>query len=257
MSESTRTAVVSGANRGIGTEIARQLSAAGLNVIPTARNPEAADDVAQELGLTFQPLDVTNRDSIDRLAEAVGPIDVLVNNAGVSLSGFDAGVVQETMAVNVYGAMHLTDRFLPAMAPGARVVMVSSGMGALDCVSPALRTRFLDPALTRDDLHTLLESFRVDVQSGQYAAHGWPGSAYRVSKVGLNALTRIFAQEIEADSRDIAVNAVCPGWVQTDMGGPGAPRTVEDGADTPVWAALLPGGGPNGGFFRDRQAVDW
>jgi NAD(P)-dependent dehydrogenase (short-subunit alcohol dehydrogenase family) len=93
------------------------------------------------------------------------------------------------------------------------------------------------------------------VRRGQHEAQGWPSSAYSVSKAGLNALTRVLAEELRP--AHVRVNAVCPGWVRTDMGGPGAPLSVERGADTLVWATTLPGDGPTGGFFRERKLVAW
>jgi carbonyl reductase 1 len=253
-----RVAVVTGANRGIGRDIARRLAAAGLDVIATARDDATGSAAAAEIGARFVPLDVTDIASIDALASSLKRgLDVLVNNAGISMQGFDAGVAKGTLDVNFFGAMNVTDRLLPSMRSGGRIVMVSSGMGELSSVSEALRKRFLDPALTRAELVSLMESFVRDVAAGTHAKHGWPSSAYRVSKVGLNALTRILARELAGDPRRILVNAVCPGWVRTAMGGAGAPRSIEKGSETPAWLALLPDGGPSGGFFRDQHEIAW
>jgi NAD(P)-dependent dehydrogenase (short-subunit alcohol dehydrogenase family) len=133
-------------------------------------------------------------------------------------------------------------------------VMVSSGMGELSCLGSALRDRFLDPHLTRDALIALMRAFIEDVEHGRHSKVGWPSSAYAVSKVGMNALVRILAPELAG--RKIRVNAVTPGWVRTDMGGTGAPRSVEDGAASIVWAAAAEDG-PTGGFFRDGQQTSW
>jgi NAD(P)-dependent dehydrogenase (short-subunit alcohol dehydrogenase family) len=100
-----------------------------------------------------------------------------------------------------------------------------------------------------------MRRFVAEVAAGTHEASGWPSSAYRVSKIGLNALTRIIASELARDARGILCNAACPGWVRTDMGGPHASRSAEEGAETPVWLALLPSGGPSGGFFRDKKPV--
>jgi NAD(P)-dependent dehydrogenase (short-subunit alcohol dehydrogenase family) len=206
---------------------------------------------------TFR-LDVTDAGSVAALAASLtGGVDILVNNAGVSLHGFDSEVVRQTLAVNFYGAMNVTDRMLPLVRPHGRIVMVSSGMGELSAFSPDLRARFESPSLTRAELVALVQSFARDVAEGAHAARGWPSSAYRVSKAALNALTRILARELADDPRRILVNAVCPGWVRTSMGGPSAPRSVEQGARTPVWAALLPDSGPSGGFFRDERPIPW
>jgi carbonyl reductase 1 len=242
-----RIAIVTGANRGIGQEIARELSARGLQVVATSRVSQRG----------FAPLDVEDRASIDTFAhnQAKAGVDILVNNAGASFDGFDAAVAARTLAINFFGAMHVTDALLPSMRPGGRVVMVSSGMGKLSQVGPALRARFEDPALSRGDLVALLESFVRDVAEGTHARHGWPSNAYSVSKVGLNALVRVFARELVSDPRGILVNSADPGWVRTRMGGPAAPLSVEDGAKTPVYLALLPAGGPTGGFFARQRPV--
>ena len=242
-----RIAIVTGANRGIGQEIARELTARGLQVVPTSRVPQRG----------YVTLDVEDRTSIDALARAQAKVgvDVLVNNAGVSFDGFDAAVAARTLAVNFFGAMHLTDGLLPSMRPGGRVVMVSSGMGKLSQLGSALRARFDDPTLSRGDLVELLESFVRDIRAGLHARHGWPSSAYSISKVGLNALVRVLARELAGDPRGILINSADPGWVRTRMGGPAAPISVQDGARTPVYLALLPAGGPTGGFFARQRPI--
>ncbi len=253
-----KVAVVTGANRGIGYEIARQLHAEGVKVIATSRNPDEGRTAAASLGVGHFALDVTSQPDIEKLAAHVGDgIDILINNAGISMKGFDANVARATLAVNFFGAKNVTERLLALVRPEGRIVMVSSGMGEVSSLSPALQARFLDPSLTDRGLVELGESFVSDVAAGTHAEKGWPSSAYRVSKVALNALTRILARRLSADPRHILVNAVCPGWVRTNMGGPGASRSPEEGARTPVWLALLPPDGPTGGFFRDRRPISW
>ena len=244
-----RIAVVTGANRGIGQEVARQLAARGLHVVSTSRAPRDG----------YATLDVEDRTSIDAFARAHAPagVDVLVNNAGASFDSFDASVAARTLAVNFFGAMHLTDALLPSMRPGGRVVMVSSGMGKLSNLGSTLRARFEDPSLTRAGLLELLDSFVRGVTAGVHARTGWPSNAYSVSKIGMNALVRVLARELEGDPRGILVNSADPGWVRTRMGGRGAPVSVEDGAKTPVYLALLPAGGPSGAFFARVRRVDF
>jgi carbonyl reductase 1 len=245
-----RLAVVTGANRGIGEGIARRLELAGLQVIPTSREPRDG----------YAALDVTRADHVLALAERVrseGGLDVLVNNAGASFDGFDESVARRTLDVNFFGPLRVTDALLPTMNADARIVMVSSGMGTLSHAKGEARARFEDPALARAGLIEHLESFVREVARGKHAAHGWPSSAYSVSKMGLNALVRVLARELANDPRRILVNSADPGWVRTRMGGPSAPRSIDDGARTPVWLALLPAGGPSGGFFRDERPAAW
>jgi NAD(P)-dependent dehydrogenase (short-subunit alcohol dehydrogenase family) len=229
-----------------------------MRVLLTSRNVGAGQAaVAALAGLPVEarPLDVADAASVARFAEGLAgtTVNTLVNNAAVSLSGFGAEVAEGTLATNTFGAAAVTDAVLPLMAPGGRVVMVSSGMGELSAFGPALRARFLDPDLDRDGLAALLREFVDAVRAGDHRGKGWPSNAYSVSKAGLNALVRIHAPQLHG----ILLNAVCPGWVRTDMGGRGAPRSVEKGAAGIVWAATLPADGPTGGFFRDQRAIDW
>jgi len=240
-------AVVTGANRGLGAEIARQLGGRGVRVVRTSRERLSG----------FELLDVTHPEQAAALATRLGTVDILVNNAGVSLDGFDADVASRTLEVNFHGALQVTDALLPRMRAGGRIVMISSGMGSLSAVHGPLRQRLLDPGLTREELLKFASSFVMDVSSGTHAMHGWPSNAYSVSKILLNAAVRVLAAELADDPRRILVNAESPGWVRTRMGGRSAPSTVEEGARTAVWLALLPEGGPTGGFFADEKAMAW
>jgi NAD(P)-dependent dehydrogenase (short-subunit alcohol dehydrogenase family) len=235
MSDSVGMALVTGANRGIGREVARQLAERGYQVLLSARDGEQAKataaEVAASTGGSVMPLtlDVSSPASIERASAAVtsdpGRLDVLVNNAGIGLDFGVAGVdpdfekIQRTLETNFFGAYRLTIALLPLLRESEhpRIVNVSSGMG------------------------------------GVAEMGGWsPG--YRVSKASLNALTRILSTELAADG--FKVNSACPGFVKTDMGGPmGAQKPVEDGAAGIVWLATLPDAGPTGGFFRDRAPV--
>jgi len=253
--------MVTGGNRGIGLEVCRQLAQQGYRVLLTARDAEQARQAASKLSgsgdVRAEQLDVTSETNIAALAERVrakyGAISALVNNAGISLKGFNADVVRGTLAVNFFGALHVTQALAPLVADGGNIVMVSSGMGELSAYSRELKARFLDETLTVAGLIALPDEFAAEVAAGQHEAHGWPSSAYRVSKASLNALTRILSKELPR----LRINSVCPGWVQTDMGGASASRTVEAGARGVVWAATLSDGGPSGGFFRDGKPIAW
>ena len=235
----TRIALVTGANRGIGLEIVKQLSRAGLMAVlasrDVAKGREAAAKLASEgLEPPAVELDVTSEESIRVAVEEVmglfGRIDVLVNNAGILKEGFNAedssvlhvspALAIETYVTNTVGPLRLIQAVLPIMQKGeyGRVVNISSGAGQLSDMGA-----------------------------------GFP--AYRMSKAALNALTRVTAAEL--GPAPIKVNAMCPGWVRTDMGGPNATRTVDKGAETAVWLATLPDTGPTGGFFRDKAPIAW
>jgi NAD(P)-dependent dehydrogenase (short-subunit alcohol dehydrogenase family) len=230
-----RVAVVTGANRGLGLETARRLAGLGYTVVLTSRNATAGAEAAAAIGASAgrvvpHPLDVTSEPGVARLRtfveETFGRVDVLVNNAAVfldegrSVLDVETEIYRVTIDVNVLGPLRTCRALVPLMIERGygRVVNVSSGAGRL--------------ADMTDDT-----------------------PAYSLSKTALHALTVLFADAVKG--RDILVNAVCPGWVRTDMGGPSAPRSVEEGAEGIVWLATLPGGGPTGGLFRDKQRVSW
>jgi len=258
-----RLALITGGNRGLGLETARQIGQRGLRVILTSRSePEgyaaAQQLIAEGLAVEYRPLDVASDASVDALAGALTKdgvtVDILVNNAGVALRGFNGDVVRRTLAVNYSGAARVTDVLLPRIPDGGTIVMVSSALGELTNYGAELKKRLLDPALPRAELDALVASFAEDAGHGVHAEAGWPSSAYNASKAALNALTRVYARDLAR--RRILVNAVCPGWVRTDMGGRNANRSVEEGAASIVWAALL-ADATTGGFFRDGERIPW
>jgi NAD(P)-dependent dehydrogenase (short-subunit alcohol dehydrogenase family) len=237
---SARIALVTGGNRGLGFETARQLARSGYRVVLTARESGKAEIAAralrgEQLDVVPYQLDIASDESCTRLSQ-IAAVDVLVNNAAImaesdenplaagllSRSALDvpSGVLRQALETNTLGAY----RVIQALAPGmrnrryGRIVNVSSGLGQLNEMDG-----------------------------------GYP--AYRVSKAGLNALTRIFASELR--DAGVLVNSVCPGWVKTDMGGPQAQIEPEEGVKTIVWAATLPDGGPTGCFFRKKALIPW
>lgn len=258
-----RTVLITGANRGLGFETCRQLARAGDRVILTSRDPRKGESalarLAEEgLRATALTCDATEPASwkalADRLAFDRVKIDVLIHNAGVALEGFDADVAQRTLDVNFFAVLGITDVLLPRIALGGDVLIVSSGVGELAALGRGPVEKLEDEFLDRQELIDLMDSFVEDVGLGRHAQVGWPSSAYRVSKAGVNALARVLARELS--ERRIAVNAVCPGWVRTDMGGASAERSVEEGARSIVAATKL-AGKPTGGFFRDGQKIPW
>ncbi len=257
--KAARSVVITGANRGLGRETGRQLAAQGWRVFACARDQAAANEVAHAIGCEPLVLDVTSDASIqaavEHVRERVPTFDALVNNAGVARDGFNLEIARDALAVNVFGPMHVTDAFAPLLAPTANVVMVSSGLGQLSLWGPQRRGDFARDKLTRTHVMACMQAFLTAVEHGTAVEDGWPKSAYSVSKAGLNAFVRVLADE--PFTTRMRVNAVCPGWVRTDMGGATAECSVEDGARSIVWAVTLAEAGPTGGFFRDGEPLPW
>ncbi|PYL32097.1 MAG: short-chain dehydrogenase [Verrucomicrobia bacterium] len=229
-----KTVLVTGANKGIGREVAGQLARKGFHVFVAARNPDAgrkaADEIAKQSGkATFIEVDVTDNASVRAAAREFSKIadhlDVLVNNAGIMMDGDDAilevsdNIFRRTIETNVLGALRATRAFTPLLvkSKAPRVINVSSSGGQL---------------------------------TG--GADGW-SPAYCISKTALNGVT----SQLAAALPKLAVNSVCPGWVRTDMGGRNATRSVEEGADTIVWLASEAPQGLTGKFLRDRKEIPW
>jgi len=237
-----RIVVITGANRGIGLEVARELAQKGLQVVMTSRDEKKGQSACATLendglNVDYHQLDVTDASSIDRfkryMEKEYGRCDCLINNAGIFPDSKDASdndwpsvfdsrieTVRKAMETNAYGPMALCQALVPLMRKNkyGRIVNLSSGMGQLT-----------------------------------YMGGHCPG--YRMSKTALNALTRIISEELKDEN--ILVNSMCPGWVKTDMGGSGATRELPEGADTAVWLATLPDNGPTGKFFRDKKVFEW
>lgn len=222
--------LVTGANRGIGKEIAQQLAEQDWQVIVAARKFVAAEEVANQIGhsAVALQLDVSDEQSVKQAAEAVtqkfNRLDVLINNAGImgndSALSFDLDQIASTMNTNFTGPIRTAKYFMPLLKinTDARIINMSSGMGEIN-----------------------------SLYTGGYAA-------YRLSKTSLNAFTILLSAELR--NTNIKVFAMCPGWVQTDMGGKGAPRTVAKGAETAVWLASDQNAS-SGKFYRDKKVIDW
>ncbi|MGV8107309.1 MAG: SDR family oxidoreductase [Nitrososphaerota archaeon] len=234
MEQSGHVAIVTGGNRGIGYEICKELSGAGCRVVLTSRNEEDGRQAVAKLyahdNTAYHRLDVTDSKDIaclrNWILETYGRVDILINNAGVyldegvSVFDVDEKIIQETLAVNFYGAYNMCKAFVPIMRQNGygRIVNISSGYGAMN-------------------------------EMAGYEA------AYRISKAALNALTLIMADELRDGS--IKVNAVCPGWVSSEMGGKLAPLSPETAARDIVHFALIDANGPTGRFFRYKKPIQW
>jgi NAD(P)-dependent dehydrogenase (short-subunit alcohol dehydrogenase family) len=225
-------ALVTGATKGIGLEIVRQLAAKQWQVFLTGRSPEAVKQAAGSLGASVAPilLDVTKPETLDAAVQTVarqaGHLDVLVNNAGIldhdddSIFDLQPERLRRMFETNTIGPLLVTQAFLPLLrkSPSSRIINVSSGAGQL-----------------------------TDMDA-------W-APAYSISKTALNGVTGKLAAALKAEN--IAVNSVCPGWVRTDMGGSEAPRSVEQGADTIVWLATEAPQSLTGQFVKDRKPIPW
>jgi NAD(P)-dependent dehydrogenase (short-subunit alcohol dehydrogenase family) len=229
MDQEGRVALITGGNRGIGLEAGRQLAAAGCTVVLGSRDRDAGERAARELGVGAVALDVDDDAGVHAAVAEVqrrhGRLDILINNAAILYDTWARGVdadldeVHRALETNLFGAWRTAQACLPPLRRGGhgRIVNVSSGGGSISSMGA-----------------------------------GTP--AYSVSKAALNALTRVLAAELRADG--VLVNAICPGWTATDMGGGGG-RPVRAGAASVVWGALLDDDGPTGGFFRDGRRLDW
>ena len=235
MSKDIKVALVTGGNRGIGYELVKQLALNGFKVILASRDQEKGYEAVQklkelDLDVLFMLMDVDNQESIRQASITIndeyGRLDVLINNAGVYLDqnkkllNMDPSILEKTMVTNFFGVYHVIRFFIPLMEKKGygRIINISSEYGAMSEMS--------------------------------YQGVG----AYKLSKYSLNGLTQLVASETNGD---IKINAVDPGWVSTDMGGPSAPRTPKQAAESILWLATIESDGPNGGFFRDGKQIDW
>ncbi|NXK86472.1 CBR1 reductase, partial [Formicarius rufipectus] len=274
---STPVAVVTGSNKGIGLAIVRALCGRFPgHVYLTARDPgrgqEAVAKLQQEgLQAFFHQLDIDDLQSIkalrDFLKEKYGGLDVLVNNAGIAFKVQDttpfAVQAEVTLKTNFFGTRNVCTELLPLMKPYGRVVNVSSmvSSSALRGCSQPLQQQFRSDTITEEELVQLMNKFVEDTKKGVHDKEGWPNTAYGVSKIGVTVLSRIQARMLNEQRKGdhILLNACCPGWVRTDMAGPKATKSPDEGAETPVYLALLPSDAdvPHGQFVIDKTVQPW
>lgn len=285
----TRVAAVTGGNKGVGFGCVRQLalkySSSKFNDGPlliylTARNQQRGETALKEIrqdpqlkkakalqedgGLShieYLPLDIDSKESIQSFAEHLKKehpegVDILINNAGIAMQGFNADVVKQTLHSNYYGTMEVTRQVLPQIRSGGRLVNVASAAGHIDqSYSASIRKRFLEATKT-DEITALMEEFLSAVEKDDYKGT-WPGAAYRVSKAGVIGMTKSIATENARTGSKALVNSCCPGYVNTDMTKGNGTKTIDQGAETPVLLALEDIGGSNGDFWSDGRKVSW
>ncbi len=290
MPEYTRIATVTGANKGIGLAIVRQLAlqypSSSFNNGPlliylTARDKlrgeEALKSIRNDPQLSkakvldshggpatvkYHQVDISDPESISSFADFTesmhpGGIDILINNAGIAETGFDLNVVKTTLGCNYYGTLSMTEKFLPLIKDGGRLVNVASVSGHLGSkYSKGINDKFL-LAKTVADMSALMEDFTSAVARNEYQAAGWPGAAYAVSKAGTIGFTKIIAQEEKAKDRGVLVNVCCPGWVKTEMTKGGGAKTPDEGAMTPVLLGFGDIGGKTGEFWQHEKVIQW
>jgi carbonyl reductase 1 len=237
----------------------------GAEAVKTLENDaqlKQAKVLAQDGGdttITFHQFDVSDQNSIHQFRDFLRKehpdgIDVLINNAGIAMDGFNPDVVKQTLATNYYGTLEATQSILPLIRDGGRLVNVSSMAGKLNKYSPQLRDAFIAASKSGvDDCTSLMQDFTKAVQEGKEKELGWPSAAYAVSKAGTTASTKAIA----AQNDKVLINACCPGYVNTDMTKGNGVKTPDQGAKTPVMLALEDINASSGGFWQSEKIIEW
>ncbi|KAL8775198.1 MAG: hypothetical protein Q9194_003814 [Teloschistes cf. exilis] len=285
-----RVAAITGANKGIGLAIVRNLALqypssafnngplliyltardqrrgeAAVKAIQNDTQLKKAKALASDGGLAsikYHSLDISQPKSITDFAtflrqEHPEGIDIVVNNAGIAMDGFNNDVVQQTLQCNYHGTLTATRSFLPLVRPGGRLVNVASIVGNLNSkYSSSIRSAFAS-SKTVDDVTNLMENFTAAVKEGEEKEQGWPSAAYAVSKTGAIGMTRAIALEHGQEGGQVLVNSCCPGYVITDMTKGRGSLTPNQGAQTPVFLALGDIRGKSGEFWEDQEVSQW
>ena len=254
----TKTIVITWCNKGVGYGILMNLAQRPEphRLIMAVRSAELGRTALAELEklvphisdrVTIHELDISISASIDQFVQWIKDssvhVDCLLNNAGMAYHGdiFNEEVIRVTFQTNFYGTVELTEKMSPYMSESSKVIFVASSVGKLERLkSPVLKQEFDSPTITREQLYALAKRFYDDVVANVFEKNGWPRSAYGISKLCLNIYTRILARNPDILKRNIQVYSCCPGWVRTDMAGPQAPRTIQEGAVCPCDLVYLP-----------------
>ncbi|KAH7075455.1 carbonyl reductase [Paraphoma chrysanthemicola] len=289
MSSYSRIGVVTGANKGIGLAIVRQLALqypksplcdGSFLIYLTARDQSRGEEALENLqrdaqlkratalkadgGLVeikFHALDVTDDTSVKTFTKYLrethsNGIDLVINNAGIAMNGFDSNVVRTTLHCNYYSTLSVSRAFIPLLKSNARLVNVASTSGSLSKYSASVRHRFLT-AKNESDVTSIMQDFQAAVDAGKEKESGYPSAAYAVSKAGLIGGTRALALELESKGSDVLVNSCCPGYVNTDMTKGNGTKAPDDGASTPVWLGLQDFERKTGSFYKEERDVEW
>ncbi|KAK9720677.1 short chain dehydrogenase [Popillia japonica] len=266
----TKVAVVTGSNKGIGFAIVKGLCEKFNGVVYlTARDVKRGEDAVSKLktlgyNASFHQLDVSDQASVDKLKDHIKNthrgLDILINNAGIAADTTDYASVKKVIDTNYYGLLRVSETFFPILRKDARIVNVSSLLGHLSKIPSAkLREKFSDPSLSVSKLNELMEQYLKDYKDNVAITQGWAASCYHVSKVGVSALTRVHQKLVNEEYRDknISINSVHPGYVNTDMTDHRGVLTPEEGAKSALFAALEAKNLKGQYIWNDNRIVEW
>jgi NAD(P)-dependent dehydrogenase (short-subunit alcohol dehydrogenase family) len=268
-----RTIIVTGSNKGIGYFTVQRLlkENPAFKLIMAVRTQENGETAVKDLvkdikdaeqRVDIMELDISNSSSIDsfisNLKTKYGQVDALINNAGIASKGdaFDENIVKTTFQTNYYGTVELSEKIKPLIKDHGKIIIVGSMAGKYKQFSDEIRDRFASSSLTKEGLTGLAKEFYDAVVAGNYKEKGWPKSGYGTSKALINTYARLLGNDQDILQRDIQVYVLCPGWCRTDLAGPKAAKSAEEGSDTPVYLVGLPWNVNKdwqGKFFSERK----